>query len=365
MSGSERHGRRKRAGQTDVARALGVSQTTVSNAFIRPDRLSADLRQRILHTAAELGYGGPDPAARSLRTGRVGAFGVVLAERLAYAFGDPAAVRFLQGVADATATHPLTLVLVPSSPDSASAAAAARRAAVDGFIVYSTPSDNAAFQAALARRRPTIVVDSPATEGLDFVGIDDRAAAETAARHLIELGHRRLGVITLQLTATEQIGPADDARQTAATSTWPRARLEGCGSALAAAGLDPSHLTVDERRTSSVEEGRAAAHALLDRAPRTTAIFAFSDLLALGARLAAGERGLAVPDDLSVLGFDDTVPAPEGLSTVQQPHYDKGRVAAERLIAALGERPPPPCTELLPTRLLIRDSTSRPRGRSA
>lgn len=348
-----------------MARAVGVSQTTVSYAFTRPDRVSAAMRERVLRAAAELGYSGPDPAARSLRTGRADAFAVVLAERLAYAIGDPAALPFLQGVADATDAQPLTLVIVPSSPDAAAAAAAARRAAVDGFIIYSTPSDNAVSQATLARRLPTVIVDSPATEGLHFVGIDDRAAAEAAARHLIELGHRRLGIITLQLAATRQIGIADGARQAAATSTWPRARIDGCGRALAAAGLDRSRMTVAERRTSDVDEGRAAAHALLDRTPETTAIFAFSDPLALGARLAAHERGLIVPDDLSIVGFDDTAPASEGLTTVRQPHYDKGRIAGERLIDALGENPRPPRTELLPTTLVVRRSTSGPREHRA
>jgi DNA-binding LacI/PurR family transcriptional regulator len=343
-----------------VARAVGVSQTTVSYAFTRPDRLSAPTRERILRAAAEIGYSGPDPAARSLRTGRAEAFAVVLAERLAYAFGDPAALPFLQGVADAADAHALTLVLVPSSPDVAAATAAARRAAVDGFVVYSTPSDDAVFQTTLARRLPTVIVDSPATDGLHFVGIDDRAAAEAAARHLLELGHRRLGVVTLQLAATRHIGIADTARQAAAMANWPRARIDGCRQALAAAGLDWSQVTVVERRTSDIDEGRAAGHALLDRAPDTTAIFAFSDPLALGARLAAQERGLTVPGDLSIVGFDDTAPAAEALTTVRQPHYDKGRVAGERLIDALGASAEPPRTELLPTKLVVRRSTASP-----
>src|SRR5204863_2349682 len=84
-----------------VAAHLGVSPSTVSNAYNRPDQLSPALRERVLLTAAELGYAGPDPVARSLRSGRAGAIGVVFPERVAYAFDDPAAVRFLQGLSHA------------------------------------------------------------------------------------------------------------------------------------------------------------------------------------------------------------------------------------------------------------------------
>jgi DNA-binding LacI/PurR family transcriptional regulator len=91
--------------------------------------------------------------------------------------------------------------------------------------------------------------------------------------------------------------------------------------------------------------------------PGLTAVIAFSDPLALGARLAAAERGLAVPGDLSIVGFDDTAPPAEGLTSVHQPHADKGRIAAERLLAAL-DGSPAPALELLPTRLVVRGSTA-------
>ena len=369
MSGDERAARPgrapKRAGLMDVARAVGVSHTTVSNAFNRPDQLSPALRERILRTAAELGFGGPDPSARSLRRGRADAIGVVFSEPLAYAFGDPAAVAFLQGVCDVADRHPLTLVLVPGSLDRPSRAPVVRNAAVDGFIVYSTPPETPVVMAAFARRLPTVIVDSPATDGVDFVTIDDRGAAATAVRHLLELGHRRLGVLVLPLTAHGAAGPIDVERRAAATSSWGKARLDGCAEAIAEAGLDWAQVAVEECAASSLEAGRVGAHALLGRAPPTTAIFAFSDPLALGARLAVHDRGLEVPGDLSIVGFDDTAPAAEGLTTVHQPHYDKGRLAAERLVGFLGERPTPPRRQLLPTRLVVRESTGPVRRETA
>ena len=144
----------------------------------------------------------------------------------------------------------------------------------------------------------------------------------------------------------------------------PKARLEGSARAVTAAGLDWSSVPVELVPITSVEGCLAGAHALLDRAPGITALFAFSDPLALAARQAARERGLSVPGDLSIVGFDDTAPASEGLTSIHQPLRDKGRIAAERLLRALSRDPPPDSGEILPTRLVIRDSTGPPSDRS-
>ena len=129
---------------------------------------------------------------------------------------------------------------------------------------------------------------------------------------------------------------------------------------MAAAGLDWSHVAVEQSPIHSIEAGRIRAHALLERAPSATALFAFSDTLALGARLAARERGLSLPGDLSIVGFDDTAPETEGLTTVHQPLRDKGRIAAQRLLSRPDGRPAGTGSELLPTRLVIRASTAAP-----
>jgi DNA-binding LacI/PurR family transcriptional regulator len=350
-------------GLVAVARVLGVSPTTVSNAYNRPDQLSPALRERVLRTAAELGYAGPDPVARSLRRGRAGALGVVFSERLPYAFDDPGAVRFLQGLAQAAGDEQLAVLLVPGSPGrSTQHGQAVRNAAVDGFVLHSLPDDDPVVEATRERRLPTVIVDAPAIDGLDFVGIDDRAAAETAVRHLLDLGHRRLAVLSFRLGGAARQGPVDMRRQAQATASVATRRLEGCAHALASAGLDWSRLPVEECPTTSVQAGRAGAHALLDRAPGITALFALSDPLALGVKLAARERGLAVPGDLSIIGFDDTAAASDDLTSIHQPQRDKGRIAAERLIRAMSADPPPPRHELLPTRLVPRGSTAPPGG---
>lgn len=357
--------RPRKPGVVAVARAAGVSASTVSNAFNRPERLSPELRERVLRAAAELGYGGPDPVARSLRSGRAGAIGIVFRKPLAEAFDDPATARLLRGVSDVTDPQQLAIVLVPGLPDEApSVAPAVGNAAVDGLIVYSLPGDDPLVAATRRRRVPTVIVDSPVLHepaaGLDFVGIDDRAAAEDAVRHLLDLGHRRLAILSLGLSAYAHPGPADLDLQAAATASVPKARLEGCARALAAAGLEWGNVPVEQSPINDVASGCAGAHALLDRVPGVTALFAFSDPLALGALLAARERGLSVPGDLSIVGFDDTAPAGEELTSVHQPLRDKGRIAAERLLRALTPEPPAAPSDLLPTRLVVRGSTGPP-----
>ena len=136
----------------------------------------------------------------------------------------------------------------------------------------------------------------------------------------------------------------------------PKARLEGCARAVAARGSTGRPSRSSRALPTASSPGASAPTPCWIARPDVTALFAFSDPLALGARLAARERGLSVPGDLSIVGFDDTAPASEDLTSVHQPLRDKGRVAAERL---LSPGPPGP-RELLPTRLVVRGSTGPP-----
>ena len=152
-----------RPGVVAVARAAGVSASTVSNVYNRPHVVSPELRERVLRAAAELGYGGPDPTARSLRSGRASALGVVIRERLAHAFEDTATVRVLQGVSDAADPHRLGLVIVPAYPEQGGTdGPAVRHAAVDGLILYSLAGDDPLIEATRRRNLPIVIVDSPA-----------------------------------------------------------------------------------------------------------------------------------------------------------------------------------------------------------
>src|SRR5437016_6971415 len=189
---------RRPATLASLAAELGVSRTTVSNAYNRPDQLSPELRRRVLETARRLGYPGPDPVARSLRTRKAGAVGLLLTENLSYAFRDPAAIGFLEGLALACEDAGQGLLLVPANPEREDVAAV-HRARVDGFVVYSVPDDDPHLAAVLERPVPTVVCDQPDVGAVDRVGIDDRAAITQLAKHLIELGHRKIGVLCMRL----------------------------------------------------------------------------------------------------------------------------------------------------------------------
>jgi DNA-binding LacI/PurR family transcriptional regulator len=353
----------------DVAAELGVSAKTVSNAYARPDQLSADLRRRVLAAAHRLGYPGPDPLAAGLRRGRVGAIGVAYDNGLSYAFSDPVAVQVLAGVSAVAEPAGAGLLLVPGSVDVRRSTAAVTGALVDGLVVCSLAEDDPVLAAAAARRLPLAVIDQPRpavlrTLGpgpLPWVGIDDRTAAARLAGHLLGLGHRRLGVVCFGLRRTSVRQLVDLAGQESATYPVTRDRLAGYRDAATAAGVDWSAVPVAEGTDSTVEEGEAGAAAVLATEPRPTALLCLSDRLAEGALRAAARRGLRVPDDLSVVGFDDAEPAGRlGLTTVAQPHRRKGEVAAGALLTLLaGGRAE--LETLLPTDLVVRTSTAPPR----
>lgn len=349
----------RRATLQTIADVLGVSRSTVSNAYNRPDQLAPDLRERILAVAQDLGYMGPDPAARRLRTGRSGVIGLLFTEALSYAFTDPAAVGFLEGLAREAEAGGTALLLVPSPPG-ADAAHAVREAVVDGLCIYSMADDQPSVRAALERGLPTVIVEEPDLDGQAFVGIDDRRATRAVAEHVLALGHRRVAVLTDRLRPDGYEGRVDPAREAAATFHIGRQRLTGYRDAVSAAGLDwaavPKHEGPNDR-----EAGERLARAALSVDPRPTALLAATDQLALGALRAAAGLGIDVPGELSVTGFDDAPPAgPADLTTLRQPLREKGEQAA-RLLAELAAGGSPRRV-MLPVELVVRGSTGQVPG---
>jgi DNA-binding LacI/PurR family transcriptional regulator len=300
-----------------IADALGVSRTTVSNAYNRPDQLAPELRERILSAAAELGYAGPDPAARRLRSGRTDSVGLLLAGGVAQAFEDPAAALLLRGVARAVEADGLGLLLVPEHRDGV------RDAVIGALAVCSMPAAHPAVQAALERRLPLVLVDEPRLPGHAYVGIDARSGARRAARHLLGLGHRRFAVL----------GEPDVHRE----------RLAGYAEALDADGAEWS---------------RVELPAVLAAEPRPTALLTATDALALRALDAARAAGLGVPEDLSVVGFDDVPGAASSqppLTTIRQPLLEKGEIVGRLLTSGPTEH-----AAILPVELVVRGSTGPP-----
>src|SRR5829696_938928 len=337
-----------------IADLLGVSRTTVSNAYGKPDQLAPALREKIFKTAGELGYCGPNAAASALRRGHSGAVGLIFAEPLSYAVSDPAAAAFLQALAEVFDQKGTSLVILPKPVEREAGVHAVR----DAFVIYSGSEDDPRLTALLGRNLPIVVLDEPRQPGGAYIGIDDFDGARSIAQHLLDLGHRRFGVLTFPLRDDDYFGWVSAERRTSATYSVTINRLNGYAEAITAAGLDWEAVPAYEVRSNLLENGIAGATALLALDPPPTAILAVSDQLALGVLEVARSHGKGVPGVLSVAGFDD-IPAAETaqipLTTVRQPLRGKGTAAARMVVDGWDlDRPP---ELILPTELVIRAST--------
>jgi len=332
-----------------IADQLSVSRMTVSNAFSRPDQLSDELRERILSTARELGYAGPDPAARALAKGTTGAIGVLLTDSLQLAFSDEVATEFLGAVVEGLAPTGLALTLITSN--GRDDVVPARDVAIDGALIYSCDPTSEAREWLLRRRLPLVFVDQRPRAGIGSVNVDDRGGARAAAQHLLDLGHRGVAILC----------PAEYG---SAPSHPDAQRVVGWTEALRAAGVEPQvmHTTRDAR-----DDPSDVVHAVLAQPQPPTAFLCFSDVLAFGVIQTAKELGLAVPRDLSVVGFDDTPAARVSdppLTTVHQDVTAKGHLAAAALKEAIDEARQGKAARarhrLLTTELVVRGSTAPP-----
>ena len=348
--------RSRRATLADVARAAGVSTSTASLAYSRSGPVAETTRQRIFDAATALGYGGPDPTARSLRRGRTGVVAVILGDRLRYAFSDPMEVLLLDALSEELEGLGASLLLVPGATQGASRLA-------------SVPLDAAVFadcghlQDPLltllrARHTPVVGVDGPRAPDVPFVGIDDEGSTAELIRHLLGLGHRELAVLALPLLLDGYRGPVRHDRLAEGYEV-PRRRIDGVRSALAGSGLQAAaRARYLETAANTAEEGERVATELLRGPDRPTALVAQSDVLALGCLRAAAACGLRVPADVSVAGFDGIdLPLLDGsvLTTIVQPIAEKGATAGRHVAALLaGERP---ADVMLPVSLRIGTTT--------
>lgn len=338
----------------DIAAVCGVSVMTVSNAFNRPDQLSGELRTRILARAEKMGYTGPDARGRSLRVGRSNTYGVVFAERLSYAFTDPFCSEWLAGFSQVMERRGASIVLLSVPVGDPAAVDTVQRTPLDGLAGLC--GANAAIDAARQRGIPVIVGSADATG--ETVTIDDVAAGRELGRYLRRLGHRRVSVVVETLderaeTPTELDLPGfhallDRQDHRSFLDSWDRWR--GFFD-----GLDGAEIRVVVAGLNTRRSGAEAGQVLFDRADRSTAVLAVSDVLALGVLDAMAQRGLAPGRDVSVAGFDDLPGLAEaaGLTTMRQPIRERGRLTAELLLDPARR----PRSITLPCRLVIRRST--------
>ena len=335
----------KRATIRGVASAAGVSIATVSRVLNgRPD-VAPETRELVLRAVREQGFT-TNRNARALSGGRTGLIGVTLPLVEAAYFG-----VILSGASEALYEQDMRIVLCPTLHQhdrEVTLLDRLMRGTTDGAVLM-LPEESSAELKALQRDFPFVVVDPriPLDEGIPVVSAAHGAGARAATEHLISLGHRRIGAIT---------GP----REWIACTE----RINGYHGALAAAGVlpDPELVTVSDFRNGPVTA--AAAAKLLDLPDPPTAIFAFNDNVAVGVLRAARERGLRVPEDLSVVGFDDSEQAEivsPPLTTVRQPLAEMGRMAVSLLLRLLENQRVDALRIQLATKLVVRESTAAPR----
>lgn len=319
--GRDRTGRS--VGVRDVAARAGVSLGTVSNVLNNPDRVGADIRERVEEAMRALDFV-PSRAAGQLRSRRSELIGVVVPD-----VGNPFWAAVLRGVEAGVDAAGLTMVVGSTHQDperQRHVLLGLESQGVDGLVIAPIV-DRASDWAAFERRRLGVVTLERQGRGSDgaWVSLDNVRGARLAMAHLIAEGHRRIALVN---------GPA--------SVSWCAERREGAAQALLDAGLAPDDVLVDvEVRDLTVAEGAAAVAPLLD-AGRVSAVMCVNDMLALGALLAMQERGIRVPEDVALVGYDDADFAPAlnpPLTTVRQPSYDMGLAAAGLLLRG-GERVP-------------------------
>ncbi|MCA3596674.1 MAG: substrate-binding domain-containing protein [Methylobacterium sp.] len=330
----------------DVARDAGVSAATASRAMSQPDLLNPETLERVLESARRLGYL-PDGMARALVSGRTMTIGAIVPTLDSTIFA-----RVLQAMQLQLSRHGYQL-LVASHESSPQAEVEAIRTflsrGVDGLMLVGAERSLAASRLLAATNIPVVLTWCGAEPAL-AVTVDNAKAGQLAAEHLVELGHRRIGMIVGHLDFND--------RQSA--------RLAGARAALARHGIEMPDFLVSQQ-SLSLAGGRAGCATLMQLDPPPSAIIGGIDLMAIGSLQEMQARGLTVPDDLSVVGIDDidmSAHLTPALTTIHIPTTRIGTEAASRLVALISGKGLSGSINL-PIELVVRHSASAPKIRAS
>ena len=336
----------KRTTSRDVAKLAHVSRTTVS--FILNDvpgvSISAATRKRVLDAAKKLNYS-PNVAGKKLVSGKSYTIGLVLCQSPEQIFTDAFLPQVILGVEQAAMQQGFHVLLKPVDPnDTGGYARLITENHVDGILLSGPRQDDAALMGLHQRGVPIMLMGQLPETDIPFVDVNAAAGAELAVSHLIECGHRRIGMITnapLDYTSAQQ-------RRAGYVSALKKAKLPVDRALIKAGNYTPA-------------SGFEAMKALLKVTPRLSAVFVASDVVAIGAILAIKEAGLRIPKDLAVVGFDD-IPLAEfydpPLTTIHLPAFGLGWAGGERLIRLIQGEGLNDASLLLESTLITRQSTS-------
>ena len=331
-------------GIKDIAARAGVSIATVSHAFRNPGRVSDATRKKVLAVADDLGYT-PNKLAASLRTSRSGNIVVIIPD-----VADSHNSKIIKGIESVAHNRGYSVLLGDTQGSEARArefAAMTTSRQADGIILMShlLPFNGEIKDLQLDELPPLVSgCEFTGHDGIPAVAIDDVQAAMDAAMHLIDYGHRDIAVIT---------GDMD--------STSSRDRLEGFRGAMSQSGLQPDDQLIIYG-DYTLQGGEVAAESLLLQKNRPSAIFCFSDEIALGCMYTLKQHGFNIPDDISVIGFDD-IPLSKyfspPLTTIAQPTEEIGANCATILLDLIDGKKPEKLRHILPHKLVVRESTRR------
>lgn len=325
----------------DIARLSGVSRSTVSRVINNNPYVSEKTRQRVLEVIKEQDFR-PNLAARALVTQRTRTLSMVIPQALGYTFTDPYFPALLQGVIEKANEHDHAVMLWIGSSAEEEDRFRSRIVSnnlVDGVIIASAFQSDPLIPSLARNDFPFVLVGPPPIPNLNFVDVDNQRAAQVAVSHLIRLGWKRIGTIT----GPQKMGAG-------------QARLDGYRRAFERANLPVDEALIVQGNFDEMS-GYLGMRTLLSRS--VDAVFAASDMMALGALRAIRERGLRVPEDIGIVGFDDmpvaaaTTPP---LTTVRQPIRELGALAAQMLIGLLDQPASRPNQIILQAQLIVRDT---------
>ncbi|MGH9744268.1 MAG: LacI family DNA-binding transcriptional regulator [Candidatus Acidiferrum sp.] len=333
----------------EVAKVARASVSTISAALNNSDYVSEEMRSRIEEAIKELGYR-PNDLARGLRLQRTHSIAIVVPD-----LSNNFYIDVVRGAKDYSASVNYTVLIGDSRENWEEERAyldSFHRRRVDGVVRVPTVGAPAGKAKSVLGNLPVVYADRYPLGRDSYVGrvgVDNRRAADSATRYLLSLGHRPIGLIT----GDSSSGTSVD-------------RLAGFTQALRSAKIRPDRSMI-YRGHNDMESGHFHAMQLLTRKARPTAIFCTNNMMALGALAAIQEIGLACPEDISLLGFDDfywaTLLRPR-LTVVRQPAREVGMIAARMLIDHIEGRPSIPTPALLATQLIVRDSCCPPKKTS-
>lgn len=310
-----------------IAKELGVSNATVSNAFNRPDQLSEKRRNEILASCKKLGYSGPNKAAQSLRRGKSDIVALVLPDSVEYMVSDPVASKFMKGVSSILERNQVNLLLFSGQADNLSAVSDF----VDGFICYGSPRNTSLIDELKNSPKKVVTVDFDIDRNAS-VNVDNEQAAYEIAKKALRSSDDKVAVLGLRLLDTKLTCRVYDTPDYSLQCSIAHKRLNGYRRAIAEAQICLPSDRVWNIPESSEKFANIAAKEALQSAPRPNVLLCMSDLIAISAIQEANRLGLKVPEDVRIVGFDGIDEARRitpRLTTIHQNSEEKGVKAAQ------------------------------------